>query len=67
MHDPLGAFCRHTHVTRIGSETGPLAGLSLAVKDVFHVKGHRTGAGNPDWLRTHSASRDNRSCSATFA
>ncbi len=55
MHDPLGAFCRHTHVTRIGSETGPLAGLSLAVKDVFHVKGHRTGAGNPDWLRTHSA------------
>lgn len=55
MHDPLGAFCRHTHVTRIGSETGPLAGLSLAVKDVFHIKGHRTGAGNPDWLRTHSA------------
>ena len=55
MHDPLGAFCRHTHVTRIGSETGPLAGRSLAVKDVFHVKGHRTGAGNPDWLRTHSA------------
>ena len=55
MHDPLGAFCRHTHVTRISSETGPLAGLSLAVKDVFHVKGHRTGAGNPDWLRTHSA------------
>ena len=55
MHDPLGAFCRHTHVTRIGSETGPLAGLSLAVKDVFHVKGHRTGAGNPDWLRTHPA------------
>ena len=53
MNDPLGAFCRHTHVTHIGSETGPLAGLSFAVKDVFHIKGHRTGAGNPDWLRTH--------------
>ncbi len=55
MHDPLGAFCRHTHVTLSGSETGPLAGLSLAVKDVFHIKGQRTGAGNPDWLRTHPA------------
>ena len=55
MNDTLGAFCRHTHVTLLGSETGALAGLSLAVKDVFHIKGHRTGAGNPDWLRTHPA------------
>ena len=55
MNDPLGVFCRYTHVTHIGSETGSLAGLSLAVKDVFHIKGYRTGAGNPDWLRTHPA------------
>ena len=55
MNDALGAFCRHTHVALPGSGTGPLAGLSLAVKDVFHIKGHRTGAGNPDWLRTHPA------------
>ena len=53
MNDTLGAFCHHTHVTLPGSETGPLATLSLAVKDVFHIKGHPTGAGNPDWLRTH--------------
>jgi amidase len=25
----------------------------MAVKDVFHIAGHRTGFGNPDWLRTH--------------
>ncbi len=55
MNETLGAFCRSTHVTLSGSETGPLVGLSLAVKDVFHIKGHRTGAGNPDWLRTHPA------------
>ncbi len=55
MNDALGAFCPHTHVALPGSGTGPLAGLSLAVKDVFHIKGHRTGAGNPDWLRTHPA------------
>ena len=53
MNDNLGAFCHHTHVALPGSGTGPLAGLSLAVKDVFHISGHRTGAGNPDWLRTH--------------
>jgi 3-phenylpropionate/cinnamic acid dioxygenase small subunit len=53
MNDTLGAFCRHTHVALPGSGAGPLAGLSLAVKDVFHISGHRTGAGNPDWLRTH--------------
>jgi amidase len=27
--------------------SGPLSGLSLAVKDIFDVKGLRTGAGNP--------------------
>ncbi|MFT6898741.1 MAG: amidase [Paraglaciecola sp.] len=31
----------------------PLSGLKLAVKDLFHIKGLPTSAGNPDWLRTH--------------
>ncbi len=30
--------------------TGPLAGLALAVKDLFAVAGYPVGAGNPDWL-----------------
>ena len=55
MNDKLNAFCRYTHVELPGSHTGPLAGLSLAVKDVFHIRGHRTGAGNPDWFQTHPA------------
>ncbi|HEX6870367.1 MAG TPA: amidase family protein [Micromonosporaceae bacterium] len=29
---------------------GSLAGLSVAVKDLFAVGGHPVGAGNPDWL-----------------
>ncbi|MCM3627980.1 amidase [Paenibacillus glycanilyticus] len=33
---------------------GPLSGLTFAVKDVFAIKGYTSGAGNPDWLRTHS-------------
>jgi amidase len=53
MHDPLNAFCRHTHVERAGASDGRLRGLSFAVKDVFDIAGHRTGNGNPVWLETH--------------
>ena len=35
------------------ASTGPLAGLRLAVKDLFDVAGMPTGAGNPRWLETH--------------
>lgn len=52
-NDPLGAFCRHNHVALAGSGKGPLAGLTFAVKDLFDIKGHRTGFGHPDWLATH--------------
>jgi Asp-tRNA(Asn)/Glu-tRNA(Gln) amidotransferase A subunit family amidase len=31
-----------------------LEGLRLAVKDVFHMKGLATTAGNPDWQKTHA-------------
>ncbi|MGE3702018.1 MAG: amidase [Hyphomicrobiaceae bacterium] len=51
--DALGAFCRHNHVALKGSVKGPLAGLTFAVKDLFHIEGHRTGFGHPDWLATH--------------
>lgn len=51
--DTLGAFTRDTHVSLTGSGRGPLAGLTFAAKDIFDVAGHRTGCGNPDWLRTH--------------
>ena len=52
-HDPVGAFCRDNHVALRGSGSGPLAGLTMAVKDIYDIAGHRTGFGNPDWLRTH--------------
>ena len=53
--DQLGAFCRHTHVELQGASSGPLAGLAFGLKDIFDVAGHKTGFGNPDWLRTHEA------------
>lgn len=33
-----------------GAWEGPLAGLSVAVKDLFAIKGYRIGAGNPAFL-----------------
>jgi amidase len=33
-----------------GAASGPLAGLSAVVKDMYAIKGERTGGGNPDWL-----------------
>ena len=53
MHDPCGAFFRHLEITEPGRSNGPLAGLTFGAKDLFDVKGYPTGAGNPDWLRTH--------------
>lgn len=32
---------------------GMLSGMSFMVKDVFAVKGHINGAGNPSWLSSH--------------
>jgi len=51
--DPLNAFCRDNHVERRGTPSGPLSGLTFAAKDVFDVEGAVTGAGQPDWFRTH--------------
>jgi amidase len=33
-----------------GAPHGPLAGLTVAIKDMYDIAGERTGAGNPDWL-----------------
>ena len=52
-HDPLGAFCRDNHAERKAYARGTLSGLTFAAKDAFHIKGVRTGFGQPEWLRTH--------------
>lgn len=55
--DPLGAFCRDNHIAVAGAATGPLAGTTFAVKDVFDVEGAGTGLGHPEWLRSHPPAR----------
>ena len=41
-----------------GGGVGPLAGLSVVVKDVIDVAGAVTGGGNPDWAAAHEPAKD---------
>jgi amidase len=45
------AFVEYVEVEPTG--TGPLDGLSFAVKDLIDIGGHQTGCGNPTWRGTH--------------
>lgn len=45
--DALNAFLELPQVLVSPADSGPLADLSLAVKDIFDVAGYRTGCGNP--------------------
>jgi amidase len=48
---PGGFFVPHDLKAPLrGGATGPLSGLTAAVKDMYDTAGTRTGGGNPDWL-----------------
>ena len=40
-----------------GAADGPLAGLTVAVKDMYDIAGERTGGGNPQWLAAQRPAR----------
>jgi len=45
--DPVNAFLDYDAVAVASAASGPLAGLSVAVKDIFDVAGYPTGCGSP--------------------
>ncbi|REL27626.1 amidase [Thalassotalea euphylliae] len=51
MKHDSAIFCSHGPKAWQARESGDLAGLRLAVKDLFAVAGHKNSAGNPEWLR----------------
>jgi len=53
--DSYGCFCAGGFEPVAGAVVGALRGLTFAVKDLIDTKGSITGAGNPDWRRTHPA------------
>jgi amidase len=48
QNDRFNAFLDLSQVPVSHAQSGPLAGLTLAVKDIFDVAGYVTGCGNPD-------------------
>lgn len=46
-HDPAHAFVPYPPASVPNAASGPLAGLTLAVKDIYDVAGYPTGCGNP--------------------
>jgi amidase len=54
------AFVPHDISSAIaGAKSGPLAGLTAAVKDMYDVAGYRTGGGSPEWLEAHPPATSN--------
>ncbi|ADU29505.1 amidase [Evansella cellulosilytica] len=53
----FNAFNRSLNIHR--SNQGRLKGVTVAIKDVFSIKGLIAGAGNPDWERTHEPAQKN--------
>jgi amidase len=47
VDDPFRCFVPYPQAPVKHAPTGPLAGLTLAVKDLYDVKGYPTGAGSP--------------------
>ena len=57
---PLSAFVPHDLREPIaGAATGPLTGLTCAVKDMYDIAGYRTGGGSPDWLAAATQANSN--------
>lgn len=57
QNDRFNAFLDLGQVPVSHAQSGPLAGLTLAVKDIFDVSGFITGCGNPDKAETGKPAR----------
>lgn len=57
--DPARAFVPYPAAEVPGAETGPLAGLTFAVKDLYDVAGYPTGGGSPALLARSGIKRKN--------
>ncbi len=47
-------YCTQGPESLAPTALGTLTGYSFVFKDLFDVKGYKTGAGNPVWLKTHA-------------
>ena len=55
VDDVAKALVPHTLTEPIkGADSGPLAGTTFMVKDLFAIQGHKISVGNPDWYKEAS-------------
>lgn len=60
MSTKVGFFVPHDLDRPIaGAAAGPLAGLTVAVKDMYDIAGTRTGGGSPEWLAAQQPATKN--------
>src|SRR6476661_4266114 len=56
--DTVGAFVGSPQLLAVGAEDGPLAGVTLGVKDLIDVEHTVTGAGNPTFAADRPPASD---------
>jgi amidase len=66
VRGPLNAFLDTPQVPVLHAQSGILAGLRLAVKDIYDVKGLRTGCGNPQKFNEARPARESAAAVQTL-
>ncbi len=51
--DHVHAFCHYDHAEISSTTSGPLTGLTFAVKDIYDIANVPTAFGSPAWLKSH--------------
>ena len=57
VDDPVNGFCDYENVEVAHAASGTLSGLTLAVKDIYAVKGYQNGWGSPSILADSSPAK----------
>ena len=58
IKDTANCFVPHSPPKIDGSKSGVLEGLTFTEKDLYDIKGFKTGNGNPAWLDSHKVATD---------